>query len=50
MPRVRVLAPSPETIFHTDFADFGKVRDREGAIASRRGACAPQSLPCAKSA
>ena len=33
-PRVLVLAPR-QTI-------FGKVRDREGAIASTRGACAPQ--------
>ena len=44
MPRVRVLAPSPEPIFHADLADFGKVRDREGAIASTRGACAPQKF------
>src|SRR5216110_227821 len=35
-PRVLVLAPSPKHVF--------KVRDRDGAITSTRGACAPQTV------
>ena len=51
-PRVLVSAPSPK---RTSRAGAGlvaleeKVRDGEGAIASTRGACAPQNSPRASS-
>jgi len=45
-PRVHFSAPSPKSharTKHINFAFFEKVRDGEGAIASTRGACAPQT-------
>jgi hypothetical protein len=50
-PRVHFSAPSPKSHARTtyvNFAVFEKVRDGEGAIASTRGACAPQTYQNAR--
>ena len=47
-PRLPVLAPSPKHSSSLDAGEFfpnkSQVRDGEGAIASRRGACAPRKV------
>ena len=44
-PRVLLSAPSPKALVDSESAHPEKVREREGALASTRGASAPRTKP-----